>query len=89
MSNNLKTRQLNFSVLYGVVEKKKKNALIINYGAGRIKVILDNIQDYNAIEKNYTISVSGFLKQSWIKTNLIATQISIFDKRPHFINLEG
>lgn len=87
MSDNLKIRQLNFSVLYGVVEKKKKNAVIINYGAGRIKVLLDNIENYDTIEENYTISVSGYLKQGWIKTNLIATQVSIFDKSPHFIDM--
>ena len=84
----VKTKQINFTVLYGVVIKKKKEALWIDYGAGKIKVLMDEIESSNDIEPNYTISVSGYLKQGWIKTNIVAQQISIFDKRPHYINLE-
>ena len=71
-----------------MVIKKKKEALWIDYGAGKIKVLMDEIESPNDIEPNYTISVSGYLKQGWIKTNIVAQQISIFDKRPHYINLE-
>ena len=81
----VKTKQINFSVLYGVVIKKTKNALFVDYGAGKI---LDEMEDTNQIELNYTISVSGYLKQGWIKTNIVAQQISIFDKKPHYIKLE-
>lgn len=84
----VKTKQINFSVLYGVVIKKTKNALFVDYGAGKIKVLLDEMEDTNQIELNYTISVSGYLKQGWIKTNIVAQQISIFDKKPHYIKLE-
>lgn len=83
-----KTKQINFSVLYGVVIKKKKDYLVIDYGAGQIKVLLQEIEDASQIEPNYTVSVSGYLKQGWIKTNLVAQQISIFDKKPHYIKLE-
>lgn len=84
----VKSKQINFTVLYGVVLKKYKNKLLIDYGAGNIKVLLEEIEDTSQIEPNYTISVSGYLKQGWIKTNIVAQQISIFDKKPHYIKLE-
>lgn len=84
----VKTKQINFSVLYGVVIKKGKNSLLIDYGAGKIKVLLDEIEETSQIETNYTVSVSGYLRQGWIRTNIVAQQISIFDKKPHYIKLE-
>lgn len=86
----VKTRQINFSILYGVVKKKKANSLLIDYGAGKIKVLLDEIdkEELSKVELNYTISVSGYLKQGWIKTHIVAQQISIFDKKPHYISFE-
>lgn len=84
-----KTKQINFTVLYGVVYKKKKDALYVDYGLGKIKVLLDEIEDINKIEVGYTLSMSGFLKMGWIKTYLVAQQINIFDKKPHYINLGG
>lgn len=83
----VKTKQINFTLLYGVVYKKKKNTLYIDYGLGKIKVLLEEMDDVDQIEVGYTISISGFIKMSWIKTYLVAQQISIFDKKPHYINL--
>ena len=88
MSKNKKIKQINFSVLYGVIEKKKKDTLWINYGAGKIKVFLDDIDQTEELNIGYTISVSGYLQQGWIRTYLMAQQVSIFDKRPHYIKLE-
>jgi hypothetical protein len=85
----IKTKQINFTVLYGVVEKKKKHSLTINYGAGKIKILMDEIDNFNDVNINYTISVSGYLKQGWIRTYIVAQQISIFDKKPHHIDLES
>ncbi len=88
--SNIKTRSINFTVLYGVVLKKNKNSLTIDYGKGKIKVLLDEIEeDASSIEVNYTISLSGYIKQGWIKTNIVAQSISIFDKNPHFINFDN
>lgn len=88
--NGVKTKDINFSVLYGVVLKRGKNYLTINYGKGVLRVLLDEIEeDTSSIKPNYTISVSGYLKQGWIRTNIVAQNISIFDKNPHFINLDN
>lgn len=83
----VKSKQINFSLLSGVVIKKRKNSLLIDYGTGKIKVLLKEIEDTSQIEPNYTISVSGYLEQGWVKTNIVAQQISIFDKKPHYIKL--
>lgn len=91
-----KKKQINFTVLYGVVTKKTQKSIWINYGAGKIKVLLDELledesqellEELGRIQENFTISVSGYIKQGWIRTHLIAQQISIFDKKPHFIDL--
>ena len=81
-----KTKQINFSVLYGVVIKKHKNCLWIDYGLGKIKVLMDEdmLKD---IQLNYTISVSGYIEQAWIRTYINAQQVNIFDKKPHYIKL--
>lgn len=84
----VKTKQINFSVLYGVVLKKTNKYLKVNYGAGKIKILLDEIDDVSSLKKDYTISVSGYLKQGFIRTNIVAQQISIFDTKPHYIKLE-
>ena len=39
------------------------------------------------IQLNYTISVSGYIEQAWIKTYINAQQVNIFDKKPHYIKL--
>lgn len=56
---------------------KEENTLYIDYGLGKIKVLLDEIDDIDQIEVGYTISISGFIKMGWIKTYLVAQQISI------------
>ena len=45
----VKTKQINFTLLYGVVYKKKKNTLYIDYGIGIITVIRDVMDDIDLI----------------------------------------
>ncbi len=82
-----KTKQINFTVLYGVVLKKKRDYILIDYYHGKMKIFSDNIEDFDKIEENYTISASGYLTQGWIYTKLNAQQINIFDTKPHHIKL--
>lgn len=79
-------KQINFLVIYGVVIRKNKNYIWLNYGLGKIKAYAnkDLLKD---IEVNYTVSVSGYPEQQIIRTAVMAQQISIFDKKPHYINL--
>lgn len=80
------SKQINFSILYGVVIKKKKKYILLDYGLGKIKVYMDE-EMMRDIEPNYTISISGYIKQARIRTIFITQQASIFDKKPHYIKL--
>ena len=61
------SKQINFSILYGVVIKKKKKYILLDYGLGKIKVYMDE-EMMRDIEPNYTISISGYIKQAKIRT---------------------
>ncbi len=77
-------KRLNFTMLYGVVKKIKKNGFVINYGLGKIKINTNSIDGWKIIKKDYTVTVSGFIMKKRFKTILCADQISIFDTKPHY-----
>lgn len=82
-----KAKELNFTILYGVVLKKTKKYMKIDYGMGKIKVLLDEFSDTDDIKINYTVGVSGYLvKKGWF-TCIEGQKITIFDKKPHYIKL--
>lgn len=80
-------KQINYTMLYGVVLKKTKKYIKINYGMGKIKIFLDELPDTKEIQVDYTISVGGFLVRRGLTTGVLGQNIGIFDKHPHYIRL--